>query len=335
MRAHVVTQHTPLGQLRPVQHLHTASRLYPQAWSQVEDFRASRGQQGIPRWPDWCFMPMGGWHAIVSASNGGLMSLALSQDIAQLSALGTWRYSQGIYRVAPEMLQALADSPISGNLPSEVLYRLPEWCVYVEAPALSWHGDNLSGFWAHLEWDVNTQRSELRLLLDGEQGLHPVILHLGPWTIEEACRKAVEEGGKQAERLGLSPPSAQQPQLAGAIAQAVTPMVSVLLYLCSKEPDIDHDRVPGTQPRRPQPKKTKKGFRLFPPDKPNVWRVGETFAAEVRRVTSDNAELSGRSLSTHLRRGHWHGYWLGPRSSERVFEYRWISPLVVKGRLGE
>lgn len=327
-----MTQQTSLGELRPVQHLHTASRLYPQAWGQVEDFRASRGLHGIPRWPDWCFMPMAGWHAIVSADNGGSMTLARANDIAQLAAIGTWRYSQGVYRFSPEMLQALADSPVNGNLPSEVLYRLPEWCVYVETPGMSWWDDVLSGFWAHLEWDVNTQRSELRLLLDGDRLLHPVILHLGPWSIEEACQKAVAEGDKQAAKVGVAQPSHVQEHLASSMAESVVPFVSMLLYLCSQEPDIDHDREPGAHPRRPEPTKTKKGFRLFPPNKPSLWRVGETFAAELRLANADNPELSGRHPSTHLRRGHWHGYWLGPRSGERRFEYRWISPLVVKGR---
>ena len=33
-------------------------------------------------------------------------ALARANDIAQLAAIGTWRYSQGVYRFSPEMLQA-------------------------------------------------------------------------------------------------------------------------------------------------------------------------------------------------------------------------------------
>ena len=44
------------------------------------------------------------------------------------------------------------------------------------------------------------------------------------------------------------------------------------------------------------------------------------------------SEVTGRTIKTHLRRGHWHGFWKGPRSGVRNFIYHWIAPLVVVGR---
>ena len=41
--------------LRPGKILGTFSRLYPDAWKQVDEFRANR--KGLGDWPDWCFMP--------------------------------------------------------------------------------------------------------------------------------------------------------------------------------------------------------------------------------------------------------------------------------------
>jgi len=50
--------------LRPGNILHSFSRLYPDTWKQVDEFRASRKELGD--WPDWCFLPLAGTYAIVS-----------------------------------------------------------------------------------------------------------------------------------------------------------------------------------------------------------------------------------------------------------------------------
>ena len=50
--------------LRPGNFLHSFSRLYPNVWKQVDDFRASRKDLGD--WPEWCFLPLAGTYAIVS-----------------------------------------------------------------------------------------------------------------------------------------------------------------------------------------------------------------------------------------------------------------------------
>jgi len=47
-------------------------------------------------------------------------------DIAVLSALAAWRQGRGIYRVGPELAEALTGTDLDGTLPVDVLYRLPE-----------------------------------------------------------------------------------------------------------------------------------------------------------------------------------------------------------------
>ena len=32
---------------------------------------------------------------------------------------------------------AVRDTPVEGDIPCEVLHRLPEWCVYVETPGMT------------------------------------------------------------------------------------------------------------------------------------------------------------------------------------------------------
>jgi hypothetical protein len=43
--------------------LHSCSRLYPEAWKQVDDFRAKRKEFGD--WTGWCFLPFSEVYTIV------------------------------------------------------------------------------------------------------------------------------------------------------------------------------------------------------------------------------------------------------------------------------
>lgn len=146
---------------RPKQHLIAAARLYPKAWQHVNEMRAGRGID-LPAWPDWCYLPIAGWYSIVCADAGVPVldhrHLKLIGDIGRLAALGTWRMTQGVYRFDPELFAALVDTPITGDLPADLFYRLPEWCVYIETPGQQWLGTDLYGFFAHMEWDANTGR---------------------------------------------------------------------------------------------------------------------------------------------------------------------------------
>ena len=54
-----------------------------------------------------------------------------------LVTLAAWRrwdmeIQPGIYQFDFDFMSALSDTLITGDMPSEVLYRLPEWCIYIE-----------------------------------------------------------------------------------------------------------------------------------------------------------------------------------------------------------
>jgi hypothetical protein len=117
--------------------LTTISHRYPRAWGMVEQFLADRGRD-VPSWPRWCFLPLAGWYAIISAHIGrNRIGPDRAGDIARLAALGTWRYSLGVYRFDQAVYDALINTGLSdAPMPADVLLRLPEWCVYIETPGL-------------------------------------------------------------------------------------------------------------------------------------------------------------------------------------------------------
>jgi hypothetical protein len=311
---------------RPQQHLAEIAKRYPGIWKAVDSFRVSRGRD-LPAWPAWCYLPLAGAHAIASGGRSAPIAPPHAAWVGRIGALAAWRPTQGIYRYDPELLEGLWTTPLSGELPVELFFRLPEWCVYLELGGRA----GLQGAYAHLEWDANDGRCELRFLLDpgdGVEALRPVPLHLVPGgSLHDAAQAALTEAAKQARRLGL-------PHLASDISLdgALSPLVSLLLYLCSEEPDVRDGAGSRRLPRRPAPIRTKKGPRLFPPDEPTVWETGFRLGAALRQAASeDRSEASSAERAgprPHIRRAHWHGYWTGTKDARKI-SLRWLPPIPV------
>lgn len=162
--------------------------------------------------------------------------------VARLGALAAWRLSQGVYRFDPALYASIIKSP-AGTLSTEALYHLPEWCVYIETPSLLWDGNFLAGFFVHLEYNTNTGQTELRFLLDVDSEQGPALVSQS-LCLNEAMSDVQLE-----------------------------PLFNLVLYLCNAD-------LGENGPRRPLPKKTKNGWKLFPPDKPKIWNFGTNSAVK-------------------------------------------------------
>ena len=318
---------------RPSVILRDIAQKYPDAWKWYEMFRKERGTGDLPGWPEWCYCPMASAYAIVSGGGDNRLGVESINDVQTLAALAAWRVTQGIYRFDPTLAAAILETPII-TLPTEILYRLPEWCVYIEAI----ESLGIPGFFAYLEFDANTSRQELRFLVDTPDGLGSMILHLNQPTINEAIKGAMEEAQRQAFKAGeikISETIENIKELMERnITQGISPLLNLVLYLCAENAELG-----GERPRRPQPTKTKKGLRLFPPDKPRIWDVGFRIGADFRAARLANQEsvqIEGVERSSprpHIRRAHWHTFRVGEKRSGTML--KWLSPILVKISDGE
>lgn len=305
-------------------------RAYPDAPRIAEQARLDQGTR-LPAWPDWCFAPMALYHAVVGHTYGGV-TLDVVADVARLAAIIPWRYTLGIYRFADELRAALAITELVGDLPSEALHRLPQWSLYLETPGMAWGQSELAGAWVHLEWDANDGRSELRFLLNTDRGLIGIPVHLGPWPLAEAVAR-MQAAAERARPAWM--PELTTPEVTTLLSEQLMPLLSLVLYLCSDAPEVDDAREPGRAPVRPQPVRTRRGERLFAASRPTIWLVGQAVGEALRalRQTSGSPDVARRTVRPHIRRGHWHGYWSGPRDGERRFRYLWQPPIVVAGTI--
>lgn len=259
---------------------------------------------------------MAGAYAVVSSRGGDPL------DVSVVAALGAWRETQGVYEFDPDLFAALVDTDLTGDIPLDVLFRLPEWCVYVPTPGFMWLGKQVDGFFAHLEADANERgRVELRLLLVQDGRTIPVPLHVWmPGGITAAAERFSQEAAFQARAAGV----ALDEETAAAAAKdaaATAPLVSLVLYLCSDDAEILDPKRPERRPayRHPDAKAGK------PAPHPTVWQVGRRLGDQLREA---RVRLGPRA---HVRRAHWHGYWTGPKAGPRKLELRWLSPMLVGG----
>lgn len=194
------------GKIRPIEHLQRYSALYPLAWKQLNSFREMRGK-GLPDWPEWCFCPLAGAYAVVSGGGGNRLNPDMVGDVSRVGALAAWRTTKTIFRFDSTLASALTDTDLN-KLPVDILYRLPQWCVYIEAPNLDWFGLPVAGFFAHLENDANTGRSELRFLfdVDGFDGPELTLLqiHLNYENLGEGIDAALRESKRHMIDFGMT-----------------------------------------------------------------------------------------------------------------------------------
>lgn len=322
---------------RQREHLAALARRYPHAWQALERFRADKGRAGLPDWPDWCWVPMAGAYAVVSG--GGQMKRSQAVDVSAVAALGAWRLGQGIYRFDPALYAPLIDTPIDRDIPHQVLYHLPEWCVYIETPGLSTpdSGIQLHGAYVHLEHDVaRNGRPELRLLLDTDLMLLPLPLHLGDWPLAESLARVVDQAKANALTRGASMPDAGD--LVGQTLTLAAPILSLTLYLCSQAAEIGDGLA---KPAHAKAKQVKGGPRWFAAERPAVWDVGQRIGAALRRAYAAQETGQGGTHAgprPHVRRAHWHTFRAGPRldaqgqpiaAELRRSDLRWLPPIPV------
>jgi hypothetical protein len=320
---------------------------HPGIWRLVDEARQWQKRHQIPT-PPYVFLALGTARRVMRQWSDTQRTVYNSptgiadngwEPVSELKQFASWRPTQGIYRFDPTLYEALIATPMDGDIPVELIQRLPEWCIYIETPGLSaplasGAHTPMFGVWATLERvdeaveGVNERYHDIDVL---HLGLHTerqiAVNHLPlHGTLESSIALLSKDWARQAG----SPDGPTAPPV-GYVDQAVAlfaPILSLLLYLCAEASEIgDGSRRPG----RPEPKRTRHGLRLFPADKPMVWDVGVRMGAALRRAyqteSASDGVATGRRMRPHVRRAHWHTFLAGRQREER--RVKWLPPIPV------
>lgn len=309
---------------RPLNLMRAFGRLYPGIWQALDAERAKH------RWPKWCFMPHRDFHVCLAAhvARAGGDSAALpdgvfENEVAAGTALSAWRQSKGVYVFERELAESLERTELT-TMPTEVVMRMPEHCVYVaadlhlpadgECPALQAHG-----FFAHVTLGGDHQR--LLMVVDSSFGAIGLAIGLEPGI--DLIASALKES--------IHPDEQETPEVRRRLAALLRWVLPYLLYLCAEEPDID-----GTPRGAVEPTKTRHGTRWFPPEDVATWKVGVRLGAVLRKAREEQErEETGEHPHgrprPHLRRAHFHHYWTGPKGQRRLV-LRWVHQALVNAK---
>lgn len=267
---------------RPLELLQKIERRYPTAWQRYDQIRQGRGRV-FPDWPPWCYCPIKVADTVIGSDQNTDIELQI------VNSLAAWRLTQGIYDFDYDLAVAIINTPIK-ELPVDVFYCLPEWCVYIDLSKMSLTEKDLAGFFVYLEYDADLNRSELRFLLDYvDNEITGLSIPLDRPTIDAMFFP---------DKLPLN---------TAAIAKS---LLGLTLYLCAINADYG-DRPPPTFPR---PKRTKQGWRLFAPDRPTIWNVGLHTGAKLRVVND-------RETHPQIDPAHWHTAYVDAEKTELVLEW--------------
>lgn len=304
------------------------SKEIPGIWSAYEDVRVEKPQ------PDCAYISEAdGAEAYVRAMYAAglddylealrrMTPLNMARHVSPINTLACWRMTQGIYRFDPALYESLVDTPLTGDLPADVLTRLPEWCLYLETPGLhvlkiDGGKADLAGAWVRN--DIENGWPALLITLDIPEAPRPesaTIILRG--TLDESVEATLKEWDSAGDGMSRK------------VADYLRPIVNLVLYL------VGSDDISGAHgaPGNPEPKRTRRGgVKLFAAEGPRSWEVGVRMGSALRRAYhAAEVQLGGTHSGPrpHVRRAHWHSFWTGKiGSEERRLKPRWLPPIPV------
>ena len=330
-----------LSPYAPDRWIRELNRRYPSLWADLRKGYAdpvrmlrpgSGGMELLANIPEWCIMPTLFPFLVMTDRYGEPFYLTHMDEMMTMGTTYIWRCSKGVYRFAPEIYDALVRQPLTGNLPQECLYRMPEWAVYIETPGLSYERIPMEGFIAHLDYNMFSRSVDLQFAIfrKGIDMPKMIALPLGEGTLLDAMDRVDQVDMMFAGDLS----NVRYVGSRDEYRQTFSSMLELLLYLCSDEPDmpvIEH----------PQKRRRLSGS-VRSPEAPRVWDVGVRISTAIRNYKAGEAkhswaEAEGEcrghaSPRPHVRSAHWHTYWTGPRNCS--FPYRkpimkWVPPIPI------
>jgi hypothetical protein len=315
----------PAIRARLLRHLTVVASANPNVWRRVDEIRAVRSRQSPS--PSWCFLPFS------TLTKLGCEFPGIPPKSSYFEGLAAWRPTQGIYVFDSLLLDELSGTITDEPIPGEVILRVPEWCIYLTSATGSLGGTwGLCGCFAFLSYDDSIDQPLLRFLLDfGDDSLLATLpIPLNGVSIAEGVQRSCAD---MAHILRTADRREALCELAEidltAYTCVVTPLVNLVVYICSVNSDIVGFGRGGQVPRHPTAVRTRRGVRLFPPSDVTVWQVGTRISAAIRVARASGQ--TGGMMRPHVRRAHWHTFWTGSRSQPdtRTMCVKWLPPILV------
>ncbi|MCD0159692.1 hypothetical protein IHN63_00065 [Deinococcus sp. 6YEL10] len=261
--------------------------------------------------------------------------------VAALPTLALWRTTKGVYEFDETLLSELLDADLT-RIPASLLGNLPEYCVYVPLNGMRVFSQKAHGVFMHLA-DFHAQhgeaaRREFRIVVYGvDETLTTSVLELVSEDLHECFEATIANVSREWEQLGAGGRAIRDTsqEARDASLRDFSRCLSLALYLCSEEPDLNGVLL---DPMAPVPGK-KPSYQYRAPMESHIIEVGFRFGGAIRKWREQQArppsDTSGLGLprAPHVRRGHFHLYRTG--KGRTIPKLKWLHPILVNVRLDQ
>lgn len=231
-----------------------------------------------------------------------------------LMAKGFHECGMQVYEFDPDFAESILDEKWAELLP-EVIDYIPHYCFYIKLPFNSLSEGSVVSL-SEMDELVNGYMYDYSFA-DNGPGVYPMPGH-DMSTIVNTGERMVHLGGfaipKDFSMMLDDTPLGTYPR---------DLFVNAVAYLCSANADIAAVYSPKKEKRKNNGKKRSLA----------TWHeVGYRIGAELRnymRTVSERSKKTGRTVRPHMRRAHWHRYWIGPHDGERRLVLKWVAPTMV------
>lgn len=324
-----------MDNLPPFDLLKEVSKKFPGVWGVLDDMARN------PEWDERCYVPIGlameifpDFHQADWKHRMRRMYYAL-----QFSALSVWRRDKEVFQFSHDLQELLfAQADVDDiDIPDHVLKYLPYRAFYVRfSSPQEDDGEKFDGFFVHYEWDTQWGGELCLRFLFLTNGLETAgyEIKLAARTLLESFfiyRQNIENNMAVLQKEKIAPTSSVN--RTGPHEILISPgmikrALELTLYICAQNADVTASPKQATY----RPKKGKIMDRYA---EVRTWDVGVRIGAKVRlarnhqSISQKSSQGGHASPRAHMRRGHWHHYWTGPKDGERKLILKWTAPMLI------
>lgn len=300
----------------------------------------SKRMKENPAWPKWCWLPVELVYALrKNLEKAGKLKYGINIPFGNVDALNAgliaWGTTKGIYRFDQTLLEELTKTSESDDIPCEQLTRLPEWACFVDLGNNSLEGIELPNsviLFSSIMQDLPLFFAIEIFQKDSKvERINCLTLPISENSIPEYVKKTYESSAD--EEYSEEWINWKIKDLNSDFGK-IKKYLNLALYLSSDEPEITiNDKA-----KKPNKSIEVVNGKIQIPKETRNWDVGIRIGAQLRKLKAEyleNSETTSKSTKgkrPHIRRAHWHIYWVGSKSEKQEIKLNWVMPTLVGGK---
>ena len=257
--------------------------------------------------------------------------------------IARWHACRQVYRIDRTVSEALVEQELDGDLPVELLHRMPYPIIYIDSPVpvscqttKRW----ADGFFAYLDRDLmgETDMTFVYLMDDGTRARMSLVVEDGA-TLESCLAHIEEVDDRLTEFMGkaMVKNTLSDPEELACLRYCATVLLNLLLFVLSAENGAETVYTPP---------KISRGQKVGKRTNTETVRVlgakiGSAIGAARRASRGSSHSVGDRTVAPHVRRAHWQSFWVGRRKGREDGKFgegvviKWIPPIPVNQQAGE